>query len=466
MSLGTFLSKEEQVFLNRSIGSGPWMIPSDLPEGVPASNYILPHGCLEISISHALDAHPLVKKRPSINKPKKYQLVITGKGFNGPRENDSGRTVRSFFHRLCEDAGDDVVIFKDKFSFATETKPYFTETLQFMLQEPGLALAKKDSEDWQCNPFVYCLCCLCIPCMVAYKLIETFSITLFRGVTLTADVIARKTKSSATLAFSEEIKIPKSVWSGRTVTIKVPLYHADDYGQFEGCCMAEKANRTAYLYVEMKWNTFDRTKSIHRLCSPLCRPSASAVELPITSTTGEKYQEFSGYDIAEREGLHGWLRFIRKAYDEDPLRPRNFSSREPPPVKRIHAMYGVDMPTPVGCVYSRQDTCVSDKKLQSFYIPDKNAVIDESCGYVIDNGMIMETSKTKQPLHGNIERGGDGTAPYWSLAHVKTWDNENCKVTVEEFSGSKHREILGEERFHEALLEYVLGQSNVEEVHA
>lgn len=467
MQLGTFLSKEEQMFYNRTLGSGPWLVPSTLPEGVPASNYILPHGCLEISIAHALDTHPLVKKRSSVNRPKKYQLMITGKGFHGSKEKE-GRTVRSFFHRLCEDAGDDVVVFKDEFSFATETKPYYNETLQFMLQEPGLALAKRDQEDWQCNPFVYCLCCLCIPCMLAYKLIETFSFTLFRGATLTADAIARKTLNSTTLAFSEEIKIPESVWSGKKVTIKVPLYHEDDYGQFEGCCMAEKANRTAYLYVELKWNTFNSTKSFARLCSPVCRPSESAFELPVMSKYGEKYQEFSGYDILEREGSNEWLRFVKRTYDDDKHHPRNYSSRDPPPVKRIHALYGFNVPTEIGCVYSRQDTCLSGKKLQSRYVPDKDATIDESSGFIVVDGVIKETPETVQPLHGGVKKCGDGTVPYWSLAHVKTWNSEDCKVTVQEFEGSVHKPILGEDRLHQAVWKYVSGQNGVEEnqVHA
>lgn len=459
MGLGAFLSKEEQIWFNRSIGSGPWLVPSDLPEGIPASNYILPHGVLEVSITHAVDMNPLVRKRTSINRPRKYQLVITGKGFNGPKA--PLKTVRSFFHKLS-DIGEDVVVFKDKFSFATETKPYYNETLQFMLQEPGLASAKRDEQNWQCNPIIYCLCCLCIPCMVVYKVLETFSFTLFRGAALAVDAIAGSAGSSATLAFSEEIKIPKSVWNGKSVTIKVPIYHTDDYGQYEGCCMAEKTNRETHLYVELKWNTFNPTKSFRKLCSPVCRPSESAVQLPITNKLGEGYQEFSGYDIAEREGLNDWLRFVKTHYDGDKHRPRNYSSRDPPPVKRIHAMYGINVPTEIGCVYSRQDTCASEKMLQSRYVPDKKAIIDESCGYIVEDGVIMETPKTKQELFGGIEKCGDGTVPYWSLAHVKTWDSEDCKVTVEEFEGAVHRPILGDARFHESLLKYVCVKKDAE----
>lgn len=457
MSLDTFLKDEEALLFTRSLGSGAWLIPSELPTGVPASNYIMPHGVLEISIVHACDVHDLVEKRSVISRPNRYQLVISGKGFDGPKAKKSNRTLQTFFHKRSKDLGEDIVVFKDKFSIATGTKPHLNETLQFLLQEPGLASAKVDKQKWKCNPLMYCLCCCCIPCMFLYKLYELLACSIIRGASFTADAIAGSTGSTATLAFSEEIKIPKSVWEGKSVTIKVPLIHIDDYGQYEGWCMKKKSPRQAHLLVQLKWNTFNRTKSFRRLCSPVCSPSDSAVQLPIQSKSGEKkYQEFSGYDIAEREGLDDQLRFIKSKYDGDKHRPRNYSARDPPPVSRIHAIYGINLPSEIGCVYARQDTCISEKVLQSLYVPDKKATIDKNSGYIVNEGMIMETPKTEQKAWGNIKVSGDGTVPYWSLAHVKTWQSEDCKVTVKELEKAPHREILADPRFHKELLDYVV----------
>jgi len=452
--LQQFLSPEERLIMSRSLGSGPWLIPSDLPEDVAGTNYILPHGVLEISITHAVDVDPLVNKRSSLNRPKKYQLQISGKGFDGPEGGDTERTIRTLFQPISDDHGTDVVVFNDKFSFATDMKPYYNETLQFLLQEPGLASAKKEKSQCQCNPLVYLLCCLCIPCMLAYKVFEVVLCGLIRGATLTADAIAGSAGGSTTLAFSEGVKIPKSVFNGKAVTIKVPLYHTDDYGQYEGCLTARKRSRQTNLYVELKWTTFDNSKSFRRICSPLCRPSASAVKLPITNKN-IPHELFTGYDIAIREGLEEYLRFIKNKYDNDKYRPRNYSSVDPPPVNRIHAIYGVNLPTEIGCAYTRQDTCISDGKLQSFYVPDKNAMICENSGYTISDGLIMETAETKQKAWGDIQVSGDGTVPYWSLAHSKTWNSEERLVTVQELDGAQHRRILGDPRFHQALLNYV-----------
>ena len=448
MKLDSFLSDEEGLRLARSLGSLYWMMPSDLPEGVPGCNYILPHGVLGISITHAVDVDPLVRNRSSSSIPKKYQLMISGKGFDGPQELDTKRITRTLFHRTSDDNGPNVVVFDDKISFATETKPYCHETIQFLLLEPGLASAKREKRKYKVLPLVYCLCCLCLPCVLVYKFLELVFFGLLRGATLTADAIISSTGSGSTLAFSEGIKIPKSVWEGKVVTIKVPLYHKDDYG------MGGKKVRQTHILVQLKWENFNHNKSSKKLCSPVAQPSVSAIQLPI-SIEGKKCEEFSGYDVCKREGLVDSLRFIKRKYDKDKYGPRSRSALEAPPVNRIYSIYGINLPTEVGCVYSRQDNCISDALLQSCYIEDPKATIDEDSGYKVKAGIIQETPKTKQKLFGDVQVSGDGTVPYWSLAHCKSWQSDEREVKVTEIDKAEHRGILADERFHEALLNYV-----------
>ena len=133
MSLDTFVDDEEALALCRSLGSAAWMVPLDLPEGVPATNYILPHGVLEISITHALDVDPLVNKRTGINKYQRYQLEINCKDFGRQQKSSSQRAIRTQFHRVSPDLGPNVVVFADKMSFATEMKPHFNGKLQYVL---------------------------------------------------------------------------------------------------------------------------------------------------------------------------------------------------------------------------------------------------------------------------------------------------------------------------------------------
>mmetsp|Transcript_10073 Transcript_10073/g.21646 ORF Transcript_10073/g.21646 Transcript_10073/m.21646 type:complete len:716 (+) Transcript_10073:79-2226(+) len=452
MGLDTFMNDEEALALSRSLGSCSWLVPSVLPEGVPVPNYILPHGVLEISLTHALDVDPLVNKRTGLNNSQRYQLEIHTKDFGRSQKNSSQRAICTQFHRISPDLGPNVVVFTDKISFATETKPHLREKLHFVLKEPGFASAKVEGKKRCCNPMVWCLCCLCIPCMLIYKLL----CGIIRGATLTAEAIAISAGSSATLAFSEGTKIPKAVWKGKEVTVDVPMYHTDDYAQSKRCWLWRKKPRKVNLSVKLRWTAFNQRRSYRKICSSICSPMESAVQLPFVNAGGENYEEFSGYDLAEREGLEKSLRFIKQAYDDDEYGPRHYSSMEPPPIKRVHAIYGVNLPTEVGCVYSRQDTCLSDNVLQSLYLPDEKAKISKNTGYKMSGGLIMETPNTAQKVSGGIiEKSGDGTVPYWSLAHAKTWNSKECRVTVKELDKAPHREILNDTRLHEGILNYV-----------
>ena len=52
----------------------------------------------------------------------------------------------------------------------------------------------------------------------------------------------------------------------------------------------------------------------------------------------------TGYDIIEREGLTNMLHLIRDVYDKDSDHgPRDLSSTDAPPVKRVHAIYGINV---------------------------------------------------------------------------------------------------------------------------
>ena len=168
------------------------------------------------------------------------------------------------------------------------------------------------------------------------------------------------------------------------------------------------------------------------------------------------FHEYSGYDIIEREGLIDTLQMIKDVYDQDTLiDPRKKSSCDPPPVKRIHAIYGINLPTETGSIYKRKDTYFSDSKLKNLYNLDSKAMLcDKKCGYVVKGGILMETNQTPQAVADGRQVSGDGTVPFWSLQHCKSWKAADREVTVVELDKAEHREILADSRFHAALLDY------------
>jgi Lecithin:cholesterol acyltransferase len=454
MSLDTFLNDEEALVLGRSFGSGPWLLPTELPNGVPASCYIRPHGVLEVTFTHAVDANPLVAKRENLNRPTRYQMQVIARGIHD--DSKEKHLVQTPFHRIDADLGRDVVVFNDRMSFATYPKPLTGASLQFLLQEPGLAAAKKEKERFNPIKCILCLLCFCFwPCVLVCQILKCFTCGVVRGATLAADAIASTAGSGSTLAFSESLKIPHAVWKGKEVTVKVPMYHAGDYGAEAGtCCFTYAVKpRTIHVFVKLKWFPFVSTKSFRRKCSSVCEPSANAPHLPVKKK-GHDYQEFPGYDLMDREGLGHVLDFIKEAYDGDKLLPRSLSAEDPPPISRVHAIYGINLPTEIGAIYKRRDTCLSENRLESLYTPDRRASIDTRTGYTTSGGVLFETLKAKQSVAKNRQVSGDGTVPYWSLQHCKTWDSKDRMVTVVELDKAEHRDILADSRFHEEVLQY------------
>jgi len=203
------------------------------------------------------------------------------------------------------------------------------------------------------------------------------------------------------------------------------------------------------------------------------------------------YSTIHCHQVLQMEGLRDHLNLIEDTYEKDPLGPTSLSSVQPPPVKKVTAIYGINLPTEVSAVYKRnpivrieqsktkalrehdssldasrawfaaasviQRAYRSRRKCgQMFVVLDKDARLsnEEGSGLIIRDGVIWETKNTPQKIiGGGIERKcGDGSVSYWSLQHCRSWQGK-CDVTVHEIDGAQHREILNDKRFHALLLQ-------------
>jgi len=475
MGLDAFLNDEEALALGRSIGSGPWLFPQTLPPGAPSSVYVRPHGVLEITIDTPLDTTELVNKRTSMSKPNRYQLIVTYG--NDTKESSNRKLCTPFVGTMSSSNPCDKVLFTEKFTFATLPDAGDAAKdgkLQIFLQEPGIAAAKKEKEK---DPMCFCslFCCLlkwitcCCILDYAYRLVRLILCGLMRSMVLSADAITGGVGGGANLAFSAGyVDIPPAVWDGKRVTRKIRLYHKDDYQKYEKflCFFIWKKPRIANLQVQMRWIPSATEASLPSvLCSPVCQPSSSqparthpTLAISHANKKHVEYRPLTGQDILEREGLTGTLDFIRNVYDKDSdLGPRTVSASDPPPVKRIHAIYGINRMTEVGGIYKRANSCLVQSRLKNLYQLDVKASIEnKKSGYKIQNGLLYETPQTRQAVADGTTVCGDGTVPYWSLQHCKTWKSPERQVTVVELDKAEHREILADARFHKELLKYCL----------
>lgn len=169
------------------------------------------------------------------------------------------------------------------------------------------------------------------------------------------------------------------------------------------------------------------------------------------------YKGISMYDALEEGRLHSVAKVYKKYYLENSL----FDARKAPIVPRLVAVYGVNVKTERQYFYKRCDDPTHEHKAPApstlagragVVALDLDADAQERAslpkGLEMENGIVFETPQTPQPFIDGVERCGDGTVPYESMAFCRTWQGlEGIDVTVRELEGVDHRGILKDEGF-------------------
>ena len=188
------------------------------------------------------------------------------------------------------------------------------------------------------------------------------------------------------------------------------------------------------------------------------------------------YDIWNGRDLFEQDGFcNNMFDVDSEYYEHDPLGPSTTSALEAPPVNIVRSIYGINVPTEVSAVYRKEPVVViGDGKADRRYKIDKSAAFSKTTdaenvddpriaamleGYRLKDGIIEETPDCLQTVPGTTEKRkccGDGTVPYWSLVHCLTWKDSVPVVTADELEGAVHRPILSDKRFHALLRKYCI----------
>jgi len=168
----------------------------------------------------------------------------------------------------------------------------------------------------------------------------------------------------------------------------------------------------------------------------------------------KKAQPISFLDLMIKAGSSLSVEWYKNYYANNPLyggpTPEDWTALKPPPIKRMHAIYGINLDTEKFYYY------VTGKHLpmeidETYNIPHKT--------HKVKNGYGYETRDTPQKILQELTgqegcRCGDGTVPYASLSYCELW-RKHLHVTVEELEGAEHRKILNNALFFKKLVEYV-----------
>jgi pimeloyl-ACP methyl ester carboxylesterase len=442
MGLDNVLDKEEALGLVRSYGSLPWLLPATLPPGVPSSVYVMTNGVLHVDFPFGVGPCNLINDRRAICKPNRLRLVMSC-----GQKGDPTSTVPliTSFNEISEEG---ICMFEDTLAFSSGPKARKKgNVFQIALHEPSLTETKEKGEE---PSFVFSILNL----VTLYFIFEAIA-KLIHWLIYDPLPTVMTQGDSTTLALSEPVVLPTSVFKGKTASFKVALYHKDD---FETRKTIDP--RLAFLHVNVKWVPYKSKLISRNRCSSISEVTNHAPALELKSGR-HRFKEISGHEMMQREGLKKYIENAKEIYNGDrELGPRSISSFDAPPVDRIHAIYGINVPTEIGGIYERKDACMEPGKVKNVYGLNTAATLSDS-QYILKNGLLMETPKTKQVVAKNKRASGDGIVPYWSLHHVNTWKSPHREVTVIELEEVTHREILSSSRFHEELLTYCRREAQV-----
>lgn len=491
MGLDTFLSDAESLAFGRTIGSGPFLLPSRLPTLAPANVHLRREGAIEVWLSSKIDVQPLFELRQEGHTPNKLILtVVYNKKYSGS----------SAWTPIEVDAAAQTVTFDEKFWFKVPADgPPKNTRLTFMLCEPGLKSARARENGmtrahrtarrnffsvWKYNNCTWyptarhmvmhfpgsafmrmaCFCPIICPILkwfcfpiiwlffqLYFGVLYALTWCLFRGTLLAADELS---KASGTTSVTAHLTVRNNEYYELTDATAGMTREVHTNLVVPGVCGTRKKVPISF---KIRFISPDEVAE-NTVCSPIGQPHEDGgrpIALAKPKAPEVKYEARSSFDMLSREGVGTTFAAIQKQYDADPLDPRGRTSFDRPPVSRIKAVYGINLPTEVGAVYRRHKVVVDRKDtVLNFHRLDTDArVVDEESGYITKGGKLLETKETVQP--DGTKASGDGTVPYWSMQHVKTWNSNVCHVTVDTLDGAPHREILADSRFHDLLTSYV-----------
>jgi len=481
MGLETFLSSAEALVMGRSFGSGPFLLPKEMPPDATSTVFIRNDGSIEVAISTNIDTEVFLKDRIQGHKPSKVKLIISF----------DGTSVSMPFVPINQDG---TVKFEGTFIFRTPSNgPTPDSTLAVLLCEPGLGRARKSqrtirgtneprrtiwsgwADCWRNKFKCYNICCFfcIILSLTAKTLLYIIYWVACKSAMFTADELSKAAGGSSVVAAGKMSQIRRCVGSGENgVAFEVDLVSERDGKRWFG------RKRKTTVTANVKWIPPSKsTQYKNDKCSYLCQQPKLGRVLPEIKNKKKgwgKYEARPGYDILALERCHPVMESVRNDYDNDSLDPRKRCASDAPPVRRVKAIYGINLPTEVGAVYKRVKGVVErpDKVLNLFTLDTgarlESRVVD---GYIIEGGIVKETDETKQLVKkptGNdgsksqyVSVCGDGTVPYWSLQHARTWASD-CDVSIVEIDKAEHREILADKRFHEVLCDYVCEKVDVD----
>lgn len=477
--LDPFLTLEEEVLFGRHLGSTPWMFPNALPTHHPPIAFVKRQRLLHVNVSAPLNVSGLIPNRRRLDRPTEYQLQAV-MGSPSSSSSKSLRVLTSAFVKVKEEDATIVDCSSQRFTFCF---PEHVEALgvskwqvQFYIREPGVVNTRKDQvvshgmtallwKPLSCLDWIIHILGTILEWVCCVLDVAIFPLHLLNQMTVDA---------SSILAVAEAIPLPSppsgtstvaETSSNTTMTTTADLIHIHD--SHASCFHRPTQRRQTSMSVTFQWESYDDALPPEQLCDSGRAMGGDTTSYQLidianvdtktstntTTTQTATYQGLSGHDLMYKEGLdmQRYLRAMKDCYDNDLI----FQTSKAPPVKRVHAVYGINIPTEVSAFYRQSDRCHSETEILPKYELDPSPGIElqvnnskdvDGPKYQVDGYLLKEVPTSTQ-------KTGDGTVPYWSLSSVQNWKDQVESITVHEMEQAEHRDILGSKAFQQHVLD-------------
>lgn len=501
--LDQMLSLKERLVFSRSLGSGVWLMPKTLPSverNAPPTIFCKREGKLTIEIiatpeNPLGDLRALVTNMYGSREVGTFQIKVS----YGDKKTDDGRTKQR------SGKARPVAPPKDSNDNHPDAQYFELPCAKFVYPTPP-SLNSNNNNNSSPSPLKPIRFTLCERGDYLFSELEPVS-KIVEGLRLISKIhdaahlwnmYAKKTgKYKISLGMSspiDDIDVHELVQAGdKGLTINVPIVARVDMTLLG--MEAKKNHRSIDMKVNMKWEpppsneNDDLSNPIAMIPSHSKSQFAPIPDIRSTRANDDKkdYIPLSGQAMLREEGLEdSFVALARERYSPqvDNVGPRDRSSHERPPVKRIYAIYGINLDTAVSTICKRVPSYHEDETPEELQARPRFEVDSETClgggdnsgqtssGHKLEDGTLVEHSGTPQInlLTGErIHRSGDGSVPYYCLQQSQVWANEirtdpnaikrGDKIRIEELEGAEHRAMLSDERFHALLVDYLTGRT-------
>lgn len=435
MGLESFLSLNEAITMARSFSSSPWLFPLGLHADSPV--YLRRQGILEVRCVSGEFKHVTLRATSDV------ELSVQVKWGSYVEDLRTGNST-TFDGQTA--------LFKDTavLQFGGPAVLPTGASLQILIKENKSAVEIFGREFSVCCCFwalllfpvtflIYC-CRVCRGALHVANIMDEWRAGRGTGILrgYTGSLLLAHLEQSRGRWVCYDLPMPKQAWCCCCRCC--------------GCCWRTPGS----VRVELRWRNAEDVRAECGLPAVVTAQQVmDAVGVPVRHAMRphEVYDRVSLSDILRLEGCAGVEKTWEEHFVGDPLYD-HIGQNDCPPVKRVVAVNGVNVPTEVALVL-----CVNRKRLDSKsdllcrYGLDSEAALVPSTDLArrcsIKGGVVLE-----EPRRGSEKEAwptGDGTVPAVSLFRAREWKDQ-LQYREINLDGAGHREMLADARFHDAVI--------------